>query len=53
MEIDDQIEGLNEVAKRAKGLLDLNRVAIKGWSYGGYLALLSIAKYPHIYRYSY
>ncbi|VDN50296.1 unnamed protein product [Dracunculus medinensis] len=50
VEIDDQIEGLNEVAKRAKGLLDLNRVAIKGWSYGGYLALLSIAKYPHIYR---
>lgn len=51
VEIDDQIEGLKEVAKRTGGLLDLTRVAVLGWSYGGYLSLLCIAKHPEIYKY--
>ncbi|VDN21904.1 unnamed protein product [Gongylonema pulchrum] len=50
VEIEDQVEGLREVAKRADGLLDLRRVAIMGWSYGGYLALLCLAKCPEVYR---
>uniref|UniRef100_A0AAF5Q1R5 Uncharacterized protein n=1 Tax=Wuchereria bancrofti TaxID=6293 RepID=A0AAF5Q1R5_WUCBA len=50
VEIEDQVEGLREVAKRTDGLLDLTRVAIMGWSYGGYLALLCLAKSPNVYR---
>uniref|UniRef100_A0A915PWP8 Uncharacterized protein n=1 Tax=Setaria digitata TaxID=48799 RepID=A0A915PWP8_9BILA len=50
VEIEDQVEGLREVAKRTDGLLDLSRVAIMGWSYGGYLSLLCLAKNPNVYR---
>uniref|UniRef100_A0A8R1XYJ9 Uncharacterized protein n=1 Tax=Onchocerca volvulus TaxID=6282 RepID=A0A8R1XYJ9_ONCVO len=50
VEIEDQVEGLREVAKRTDGLLDLTRVAVMGWSYGGYLALLCLAKNPNVYR---
>ena len=28
------------------GYLDLNRVAIHGWSYGGYLSLMGLIQYP-------
>uniref|UniRef100_A0A915B1G7 Dipeptidyl peptidase 9 n=1 Tax=Parascaris univalens TaxID=6257 RepID=A0A915B1G7_PARUN len=50
IEVDDQIEGLNEVAKRADGILDLSRVAVMGWSYGGFMALMCLAKRPNFYR---
>ncbi|VDM95738.1 unnamed protein product [Thelazia callipaeda] len=50
VEVEDQVEGLREVAKRTDGLLDLNRVAVMGWSYGGYLSLLCLAKNPNVYR---
>lgn len=50
IEVDDQIEGLKEVAKRADGILDLSRVAVMGWSYGGFMALMCLAKRPNFYR---
>lgn len=50
MELQDQIEGLHEVARQTGNLLDLSKVGVVGWSYGGYMSLLLLANYPHIYR---
>ncbi|CAJ0571526.1 unnamed protein product, partial [Mesorhabditis spiculigera] len=49
VEVADQIEALNEVALRTC-CMDLTRVAVQGWSYGGFISLMSIAKHPEIYR---
>lgn len=32
------------------GYLDLNRVAIHGWSYGGYLSLMGLIQYPNEFK---
>ena len=34
----------------AQGIADPNRIAIVGWSYGGYAALQSAATYPSLYK---
>ncbi|EPB66715.1 peptidase, S9A/B/C family, catalytic domain protein [Ancylostoma ceylanicum] len=49
-EVEDQVEGLQEVAQIMDGMLDLSRVVVQGWSYGGYMSLLALAKYPHVFR---
>lgn len=49
VEIADQVEVLKWLAKNT-GYIDLNRVAIKGWSYGGYLALMALAQYPEMFK---
>uniref|UniRef100_A0A158R5I4 Peptidase_S9 domain-containing protein n=1 Tax=Syphacia muris TaxID=451379 RepID=A0A158R5I4_9BILA len=49
-EIDDQVEGLLQISKMSGDLLDLDRVGVMGWSYGGYVSLLALAKYPGVYR---
>ena len=49
VEIDDQVAGLNHVA-RTFGVIDLTRVAVEGWSYGGYMALMCLAKRPQIFK---
>lgn len=49
VEITDQIEVLKWLSKNT-GYIDLNRVAVKGWSYGGYLALMALAQYPKIFK---
>ena len=49
VELDDQVEGLNWIAARSE-CLDLSRVAIHGWSYGGYLSLMGLAKRPDVYK---
>ncbi|ETN83788.1 peptidase, S9A/B/C family, catalytic domain protein [Necator americanus] len=33
-----------------EGMLDLSRVVVQGWSYGGYMSLLALAKYPNVFR---
>ncbi|VDL74886.1 unnamed protein product [Nippostrongylus brasiliensis] len=49
-EVEDQVEGLKEVAQLMDGLLDLSRVVVQGWSYGGYMSLLALAKFPNVFR---
>jgi dipeptidyl-peptidase 4 len=43
--LDDQITALDRIAQDT-GLLDLSRVAIRGWSFGGYLAALAVLRRP-------
>jgi dipeptidyl-peptidase-4 len=42
----DQISALNDVAATWPGDVDLERVGISGWSFGGYLAALAVLKAP-------
>jgi dipeptidyl-peptidase-4 len=47
--LDDQIEALHAAADRF-GVLDLERVAIRGWSFGGYLAALAVLRRPDVFH---
>jgi dipeptidyl-peptidase 4 len=47
--LDDQVEGLRALAARLPEL-DLNRVGIYGWSFGGYMAALAALKRPDVFR---
>ncbi|MEU3510339.1 prolyl oligopeptidase family serine peptidase [Streptomyces longwoodensis] len=46
--LDDQVEALQDLAKHYP--LDLSRVAIRGWSYGGYLAALAVLRRPDVFH---
>lgn len=46
--LDDQIAALHAAAERAP--LDLDRVAIRGWSFGGYLAALAVGRRPDVFH---
>ena len=46
--LDDQIEALGAAADRYPRL-DLARVAIRGWSFGGYLAALAVLRRPDVF----
>ncbi len=47
--LQDQVDALHGVAARRE-FLDLNMVAIRGWSFGGYLAALAVLRRPDIFR---
>jgi dipeptidyl-peptidase-4 len=47
--LDDQVEALHEVAA-IEPALDLGRVAIRGWSFGGYLAALAVLRRPDVFH---
>ena len=47
--LDDQIEALHEIAAQDADL-DLDRVAIRGWSYGGYLATAALLHRPEVFH---
>jgi dipeptidyl-peptidase-4 len=47
--IDDQVEALTEVAAMFPDDLDTARVAIRGWSFGGYLAALGVLRRPDVF----
>ena len=46
--LDDQVEALHALA--AEHPLDLDRVGIRGWSYGGYLAALAVLRRPDVFH---
>jgi dipeptidyl-peptidase-4 len=48
--LDDQVAALHALAQQHEGLMDLTRVGIRGWSYGGYLAALAIMKRPDVFH---
>jgi dipeptidyl-peptidase-4 len=46
--LDDQVEALQALAEEHP--LDLTRVGIRGWSYGGYLAALAVLRRPDVFH---
>ncbi|KAG7468007.1 hypothetical protein MATL_G00138230 [Megalops atlanticus] len=49
VEIEDQVEGLEYLSSR-HSFLDMERVAIHGWSYGGFLSLMGLLQRPDIFK---
>ncbi|KAK4882354.1 hypothetical protein RN001_005673 [Aquatica leii] len=49
VELSDQVEVLKWLAD-SLGYIDLKRVAIHGWSYGGYLSLMGLIHHPDVFK---
>uniref|UniRef100_A0A8C6XGW1 dipeptidyl-peptidase IV n=1 Tax=Naja naja TaxID=35670 RepID=A0A8C6XGW1_NAJNA len=49
IEISDQVEGLQYLASQYE-FIDLDRVGIHGWSYGGFLSLMALLQKPEIFK---
>jgi dipeptidyl-peptidase-4 len=47
--LDDQVTALHAVAEAFPGDLDLERVGMRGWSFGGYLSALAVLKRPDVF----
>ena len=47
--LQDQVDALHAAAEQYPDL-DLDRVAIRGWSYGGYLAALAVLRRPDVFH---
>ncbi len=47
-EVDDQVDGVRWLV--AQGLADPQRVGIYGWSYGGYMAAMCLARAPETFK---
>eukprot|EP00042_Codosiga_hollandica_P056508 m.814265 g.814265 ORF g.814265 m.814265 type:complete len:384 (+) comp59365_c0_seq17:1423-2574(+) len=50
VELPDQIAGLHHVADSGLVAIDFKRVAIFGWSYGGYMSLMGLAQHPDVFK---
>jgi dipeptidyl-peptidase-4 len=48
VEVRDQVDAVRALAER--GLVDLERVGVYGWSYGGFMTLMCMAKEPDVFR---
>ena len=48
--LEDQVDALHGAADRFPGELDLTRVGIRGWSFGGYLAALAVLRRPDVFH---
>jgi dipeptidyl-peptidase-4 len=48
--LEDQITALQEAARRYPDALDLGRVGIRGWSFGGWLAALAVLRRPDVFH---
>ena len=49
MPLADQIAGLQALAKHERAM-DLNRVGVVGWSFGGYFSAMAVMQKPQIFR---
>ena len=49
MPLDDQVAGLKALGEQFPEL-DLNRVGITGWSFGGYISALAVLRRPDVFR---
>lgn len=47
--LEDQVAALHGAAEHS-GALDLDRVAMRGWSYGGYLAAAAVLRRPDVFH---
>jgi dipeptidyl-peptidase-4 len=47
--LDDQVLGLQALGRRFPEM-DLERVGIEGWSFGGYLSALAVLRRPDVYK---
>jgi dipeptidyl-peptidase 4 len=47
--LEDQVEALHSAADQVPDL-DLSRVGIRGWSFGGYLAALAVLRRPDVFH---
>jgi dipeptidyl-peptidase-4 len=48
VEVQDQVDGVRWLVDR--GLADPARVGVYGWSYGGYMALMCLARAPDVFQ---
>jgi dipeptidyl-peptidase-4 len=48
--LEDQVDALHGAAEQFPGELDLGRVGISGWSFGGYLAALAVLRRPDVFH---
>jgi dipeptidyl-peptidase-4 len=48
LEVEDQVDGVRWLA--AQGLVDPERVGVFGWSYGGYMAAMCLARAPQTFK---
>ena len=47
--LEDQVDGLHALAEQEPDL-DLSRVGIRGWSFGGYLSALAVLRRPDVFH---
>ncbi|WP_214327048.1 S9 family peptidase [Nonomuraea sediminis] len=48
--LEDQVDALRGVAEQYPDDLDLSRVGIRGWSFGGFLAALAVLRRPDVFH---
>ncbi len=48
--LEDQVDALHAVAAAYPDDIDLTRVAIRGWSFGGFLAALAVLRRPDVFH---
>lgn len=49
VELTDQVEILRMLGEELD-FIDMDRIGIHGWSYGGYLSLMGLVQYPGIFK---